>query len=74
MARFHAALQQGAHVIFHAKVGDETVLAIEAGGWLTCQTAHGTTLKHKLDPDAIWGDLVGQAGIARHHSFREQRA
>jgi hypothetical protein len=69
MLRFHAAVQQGAHVIFHAKAGDETVRAIEAGGWLTCQTARGTMVKHKLDPDAVWVELLTQAGVARNSYF-----
>jgi hypothetical protein len=69
MVRFNAALVHGAHVILHAKAGDRQVLRVETGGWYVCRDPEGKIVKFKGDPDAIWADLLRQAGVNRHPRF-----
>jgi hypothetical protein len=69
MVRFNAALERGAQVLFHAKAGDRQVLGVETGGWYVCLTPEGQTVKFKGDNDAVWADLLRQAGVARHPYF-----
>jgi hypothetical protein len=69
MVRFNAALERGAHVVFHARAGDLQVLRVETGGWYVCRGLEGQTLKFKGDPDAVWADLLQQAGVERHPCF-----
>jgi hypothetical protein len=69
MRRFNAALERGAYVVFHAKAGDRQVLRVETGGWYVCRGPEGQTLKFKGDPDAVWADLLQQAGVDRHSYF-----
>jgi hypothetical protein len=69
MTRFNAALARGAYVVFHAQAGDYRVVGVETGGWYVCRTAEGQTLKFKGDPNAVWADLLRQAGVYRHPYF-----
>jgi hypothetical protein len=69
MTRFNAALARGTHVVFHARAGDYRVVGVETGGWYDCRTAEGQMLKFKGDPDAVWADLLRQAGVDRHPYF-----
>ena len=69
MTRFNAAVARGAHVVFHARAGDYRVVGVETGGWYVRRTAEGQTLKFKGNPDAVWADLLRQAGVDRHPYF-----
>ena len=69
IVRFNAALERGADVLFHAKAGDRQVLGVETGGWYVCRTPEGQIVKFKGDNDAVWADLLRQAGVDRHPYF-----